>query len=205
MDTQGTPVGLAIKAALDRGVELKARSARKLNVRVWPILDGEQARLQIRASVAARTNEELEAQAGLGVREVPLEALDGRAHELPALVDAAVAEVEAAVAAAPAPPARPSCADADIDADAFEALIEAAALRFTDVAKSLHEAAPTSLSSGGALEAVLVGLSKAFALAGTAGGMPASELQSLVQDAASELRSKLAGGAPARLKPHLDA
>ncbi len=95
------PVGLTIKAALERAALHQSRCSRKLKIRIIPLAEHGEPRLRIRANIAARTNEELEAQMGLGVREVRLEDLDARADELIGLVDDVVAEVETAVANAP--------------------------------------------------------------------------------------------------------
>ncbi|MGD0333927.1 MAG: hypothetical protein ABSA90_11820 [Xanthobacteraceae bacterium] len=96
-------VGLAIKAAIDRGREHQRLSPRKLFIRFNMQWNGTLARgydspgLLIGARIAAHNNTELEAQEGNCDRMVPWEELDTRAGELVALVDECVAAVYAAV------------------------------------------------------------------------------------------------------------
>src|SRR5690606_794045 len=131
---------------------------------------GEGEGLTVQARIAGRCESELVAQEGLGGRVIPWAELDRRAGELSGLVDAAVDEIEAAVAAAP-PPARRSRMEDGLDWEAYEGLAEAAYEQVLAVMQPLVEQAPASLSRGGALEAVFLGLMKAAALASVGAGM----------------------------------
>lgn len=112
-----TNVGLAIKAAIERGHEHQRLCPRKLQLRFMIQWGGDteltttgasvfgSSGLLIRASIAARTDSELVAQGNIGQggigqgganeRMVPWEHLDARALELVGLVDECVAGVYA--------------------------------------------------------------------------------------------------------------
>lgn len=198
-----TDVGAALSAALARAERHRRRSPRKVRVRLltqW----GEGEGLTVQARIAGRGEAEILAQEGLGVRVIPWAELDRRAGELPALVDAAVEEIGAAVAAAP-DPARPSRTEDGLDWGAYEATAEAAYAQVLAVMRPLAERAPASLSRGVALEAVFLGLMKAAALASVGAGMGKDEAREMLEDAVAELLGRLAEGHRASLSPRLDA
>lgn len=89
-------VGLAIKAAIARCELHEVTCTRKLRVRLTTQPgDGNDA-LIIRATIAARTDEEIQRQEKIGLRRIPWAEFDARADELVSMVDEAVAEVETA-------------------------------------------------------------------------------------------------------------
>ncbi len=94
-------VGQAIKAAMERADRHMAVHGRQLRVRFYTVHGDYQDGLTIAATIAARSPQELEAQADIGVRRVPWLELDERAGDLVGLVDAVVAEVEAALGIKP--------------------------------------------------------------------------------------------------------
>ncbi|OHB28624.1 MAG: hypothetical protein A2790_08670 [Phenylobacterium sp. RIFCSPHIGHO2_01_FULL_69_31] len=198
-----TEVGAAVAEALARAQHHRQRSPRKMRVRLltqW----GEGEGLTVQARIAGRCESELVAQEGLGVRVIPWAELDRRAGELPGLVDAAVEEIETAVAAAPAP-ARPSRVEGGLDWEAYEGLAEAAYERVLAVMRPLVEEAPDSLSLGGALEAVFLGLMKAAALASVGAGMGKDDAREMLEAAVAELLGRVSEGHRASLAPRLDA
>lgn len=198
-----TDVGAAVAEALARAQHHQQRSPRKVRVRLltqW----GEGEGLTVQARIAGRCEAELIAQEGLGVRVIPWAELDRRAGELPGLVDAAVDEIAAAVAAAP-PPARPSRVEDGVDWEAYEGLAEAAHEQVLAVMRPLVETAPASLSRGGALEAVFLGLMKAAALASVGAGMGKDDAREILEEAVAELLGRVSEGHRASLAPRLDA
>lgn len=76
------------------------------------------------ASIPSKTDPELEAQVGRGLRRIPLDELDARSQELLDLVNDAAAKVESAVAGAPPQSFLPDRREDDFDNPAHEALIE---------------------------------------------------------------------------------
>ena len=90
-------VGAAIAAALERAAHHQRLCPRRLTVRVMLRYGDHRDRLTVVAHVAARTGEELEAQAMKGIRHILLAELDARAGELVGLVDQCVTEAETAV------------------------------------------------------------------------------------------------------------
>lgn len=198
-----TDVGAAVAEALARAKQHRQRSPR--NVRVRLLTDwGEGAGLTVQARIAGRCESELVAQEGLGVRTIPWTELDRRAGELPALVDAAVEEIEAAVAAVPAP-ARPSRVGDGLDWEACDAIAEAAYEQVLAVMRPLVEKAPSSLSRGGALEAVFLGVMKAAALASVGAGLGKDDAREMLDEAVAELLGRVSEGHRASLTPRLDA
>ena len=182
---QDGAVGLHLTEALDVARVLRAASQRKLRVRFITDPDGAPG-LLVAATIAARTNAELEAQDGKGLRFIPMAELDVRAAEIPDLVRSAVSEVEAAVAAAPAPPPRPSIELDDLAS--FEEAAERAYEAFARVAGEISEGAP--LPRATAVEAIVVGAMRFAARAGLAGGLDRSDLYDMVRDAISQLSSR---------------
>ena len=120
------------------------------------------------------------------------------------LAEAEVAAIAAAVAAAPAS-ARPSRVEDGLDWEAYESLSEASYERVLAVMRPLVEKAPASLSRGGALEAVFLGLMKAAALASVGAGMGRDAAREMLEEAVAELLGRVSEGHRASLAPRLDA
>lgn len=97
MNPQTTNVGLAIQAAIVRAEQHERLSTRRLRVRFAMRWDGGCQALWIRATIAARSGDELDAQDERCERFVPWERLDECACDLVSIVDACVAAADAAV------------------------------------------------------------------------------------------------------------
>lgn len=85
-------VGLAIKAAIERGKTHERLCPRQLRVRLMTLFGDYDTGLTITANIAARNQEELDM--GRSTRHVPWEDLSARADELVGIVDQCVTEVE---------------------------------------------------------------------------------------------------------------
>jgi hypothetical protein len=179
-----------MEAAMARAAELRARSARKVRVRILPgDLDGEPG-LVIRANIAARHTAELEAQEGKGVRLVRWAELDARAADLIAVVEEVVAEIEAAIASAPSATPRPSKTETDFDEDAYEALTTSIYEGMAKASLAMRDGpAGRGLSSAMVLEASMCGALKMAALAAVAVGLDEREVQQELKLAMGDLLS----------------
>lgn len=200
-------LGVGIQAALERAEAHKARVApRKLTVRIHPGSDGATGLegLVVRASIASRSNGELEAQDGKGVRLIPWSEADARAKELVDVVDVLVAEVEAAVAGA-APDARPSITENDMPLGAYMDLSRRPAETMLAAAQELLERAPTSLSTPATCEALSLGALEVVALLCVGGRLPLEDLQEILGEEVRALRSKAQQGERVKLKRAFDA
>nr|WP_295105866.1 hypothetical protein [uncultured Caulobacter sp.] len=187
MSDQHLSVGQALSRAMARAEELRRSSDRKPRIRLMTQWGDHADGVTIVARVAAKTNAELEAQADLGVRHVPFAELDARAGELTDLVEAAAAEVLAAVAAAPPPGPRPSTAD-DFDADAYEAVEQTALKGMFGVADEVIRNAPAALSTGSTAEACVSAALRVAVLAAIAARIYQPDLLDMLKMAISDLR-----------------
>lgn len=195
-------VGEAISRAMSRAEELRQASPRKVRVRILTRFGDYEDGLTVVARIAAHTGPELEVQDGKGVRHLPLSELDARAHELPALVEAAAAEVEAAVAAAPRPSKRPSLSEGDFDSDAFEMLADASYKAMLAASGSLAASADPRLSTRAIGEAIADAALRVAALSAIGGRIEANELIEMLTEAAREARQRLMEGAPSGERIH---
>jgi hypothetical protein len=189
-------VGEALARAMSRADQLRQASARSVRVRILTRFGDYEDGLTIVARIAARTGPELEAQDGKGVRHLPLSELDARAHELPALVEAAAAEVEAAVAAAPTPSKRPNQSDGDFDLDAFEGLSGAIYKGMLSASRDLAASAGPRLSAGAVTEAVADSALRVAALSATGGQIEGGDLVEMLKNAVRETRQRVLEGVP---------
>jgi hypothetical protein len=87
MSDNSCSVGDGLSRAMARADELQA-SPRRVRVRIVTRHGDLDPGVIIVALIPWKTGPELEAQVGKGVRYVPLNELDARAHELPLLSDA---------------------------------------------------------------------------------------------------------------------
>ena len=193
-------VGEALSRAMARADELRQASPRKVRVRILTQFGDYEDGLTVVARIAARTGSEFEVQDGKGVRHLPLSELDARAHELPALVEAAAAEVEAAVAAAPAK--RPSQSEGDFDLDAFEALSGAIYKAMLSASGHLAASAGPRLSPQAVGEAVTEAALRVAALSAIGGRIEADDLVEMLKNAARETRQRVLDGAPPGTRLH---
>jgi hypothetical protein len=195
-------VGEALSRAMARADELRQASPRKVRVRILTRFGDYEDGLTVVARIAARTGPELEVQDGKGVRHLTLSELDARAHELPALVEAAAAEVEAAVAAAPTPSKRPSQSEGDFDLDAFEALSGAIYKAMLSASGDLAASAGPRLSRQAVGEAVAEAALRVAALSAIGGRIEADDLVEMLKNATREARQRVLDGAPAGARLH---
>lgn len=195
MDDLACSVGDGLARALARAKELRANSPRRVAVRIVTRHGDLAPGVIVVATVPARTNPELEAQSGKGVRFVALDELDARAHELPALVEAAAAEVEAAVAAAAPPTPRASRSELDFDHDAYDVLVEDAYRAMLESAKP-HATKAARLTNSGAGEAMAVAALKTASLAALGAHIELNELLEMLRSEYADTRSRYGiGGA----------
>lgn len=155
-------VGEAIAAARDRAEQRRMASSRRVRVRILTHYAGHDDGdgLAIVGNIAARNDNELEAQVGLGLRRVPWTEVDRRAGELVALVDEVADEIEQAVARASGPIELPSKVDGgegglirDFDDVVANALSDAARSALTsDSAKALSRAEAMESTMSAALQ-----------------------------------------------------
>jgi hypothetical protein len=176
-----------------RADELRRISPRRVRVRIVTRHGDLDPGVIIVANIAAKTGPELEAQLGKGIRYVPLAELDARAHELPGLVDEAAAEVEALVAAAPEPLARPSLRKDDFDANAYESVVQGAYRAMMDAVRPVFETSASSLSSGGAHEAVALAALQVTSVVGLAGKIELNDLIEMLELEFKEKRDQIGG------------
>jgi len=188
MADQHLGVGPELARAMARAADLRKASDRRPRVRILTQWGDYADGITIVARVAARTNGELEAQADLGVRHVPLADLDARACELTDMVEDATAEILAAVAAAPAPGPRPSTAE-DMDMEAYEALEKSATQGMFDVADELIRGGAPALSTASAAEACASAALRVAALAAVAARIDQPDLTEMLSDAVRGLRN----------------
>jgi len=198
---QSCTVGDGLARAMARADELRAASPRRVRVRIVTQFGDFDPGVIIVAKIPAKTNPELEAQSGKGVRYIPLSELDARAHELPHLVDEAAAEVEAAVASAPTPAKRPSQSEADFDFAAYEALIQDSSLAMLDSTKPYIERA-RALSVTGVGEALAVAALKTAALAALGAQVELEELVELLRHEYREIRESHGSSRDRAVKLH---
>lgn len=180
-------VGEALSRAMVRAEELRKSADRKPRIRILTQWGDYADGITIVARIAARTNAELEAQADLGVRHVPFAELDARAGELTELVEAAAAEVLAAVAAAPPPGPRPSTAD-DFDAEAYDAVEQTALKGMFGVADDVIRNTPSTLSTGATAEACVSSALRVAVLAAIAARIDQPDLQDMLKMTSSDAR-----------------
>ncbi len=197
MPDQSCTVGESLSRAMARADELAQSSPRRVRVRIVTRHGDLDPGIIIVASIAAKTGPELEAQMGKGVRYIPLAELDARSHELPAMVDEAAEEIEAAVAAAPPPPQRPSRRENDFDIGAYEDLIESSYRAMLDSTGALAAAPVASLSASAVAEALAAGALKVAALSAIAGRIELHDLGDMLKDEYRNARerSRQPGGA----------
>ena len=179
-----------LSRAMARAEELRLTSPRRVRVRIVTRHGDLEPGIIITARIEAKTGPEFECQSGKGVRHIAFADLDARAHELPDLVNAAAAEVEAAVLAAPAPPQRPSLREEEFDAEAFEELIQASYRAMVKVTGDLLRDAPT-LSRDGAGEAFAIAAMKVAALAAQGAHLELDELNQILKSQYRDVRERV--------------
>jgi hypothetical protein len=194
-------VGDGLARAMARATELRASSPRRVAVRIVTRHGDLTPGVIVVATVPAKPNSELEAQLGKGVRFVALEELDARAHELPALVDEAAAEVEAAVAGAPQPIPRASVSEAGFDHEAYEAVVEKVSKGMLDAAKPIVDKA-VSVSTGGVSEAVALAALKVASLAALGSRIELDELVEMLRSEYKDARSRSGVGSGFATRVH---
>jgi hypothetical protein len=182
-------VGDSLSRAMARADELRRSSPRRVRVKIVTQHGDLDPGVIIVASISAKTGPELEAQVGKGVRHVPLAELDARAHELPGLVDAAAAEIEAAVAAAPAAPKRPSHGDDGFDHETFEQVIEESYRAMLQWSSDVAANSAASLSRGGVAEALAVAGLKVAVLSAVGGRIELNDLIDMLKHEFSGARA----------------
>jgi hypothetical protein len=204
MTTNTCSVGEGIAAALIRAEQLREASARHPRVRITTASgDGH---LTITARIAARTDEELAAQANLGTRRIPFAELDARAPELVALVEEAVGEVEQAVQKAPSPPERPTRVETGLDEEVLDCFTEACAKALTEEATALLKSpVARTLSLGVAGEAVMKGALRLAALAAYSARITLEDATEDLREALNDVRSRAGKGASHLLRAQLDS
>lgn len=209
MDQAESPVapstGKAIAAAMDRAAYLMATAERRLRIRLTTDYANIRDGLVIKATIAAMTGPELEALEGKGIRVVRWTELDSRAGELVALVDEAVAEIEAVIAAAPAPPPSPSLSADDLETEAYETYADQAYAAMTKVASELLNRSGSMMSPQLAAEAIAVGALRVAALAGHGGRLEPDDLKQSLGLAVSDVRRCAAQGERPLEKARFDA
>lgn len=91
-------VGTALAKAFEHALAHERTHTRRLRVRIFfTVGDYGVDGLAVTAHIAARTPEDLDAQANNTIRIIPFAELEARVQELPAMIDSCVAEASQAV------------------------------------------------------------------------------------------------------------